>query len=91
MLAPGLAQVHVHVDEAGRDDPPTGVDPLRVLRSPQPLTDLGNPAVHQQYVQRPIDPLGGVDDSTTGNEHGTHSAAPVFAASAASGFPPASR
>ena len=55
---PGLAEMDVHVDEAGSDDEPRGVDRPSRRRASSPGPTAGDPAVLEQDVQdrvgRPI-------------------------------------
>ena len=62
VLLPRLAQVHVHVDQPGRDDP--AVLELEHLGAVgrQILADARDPAVLDQHVERAVPPGGRIDD-----------------------------
>ena len=62
VLLPGLAQVHVHVDEAGTDDQPRRhVDDLGAVRL-QVLADVGDAIAVDQDVEDAVPAIGRVDD-----------------------------
>src|SRR5262249_2445899 len=84
VLLPGLAQVHVDVDEPGADDLAGGVDALRPLGRRQLGSDpLDGPAV-DQHVLHAVDAVDRIDDGPVLDQHrragpaGAHSASPVL-------------
>ncbi len=98
VLASGLAQVAVHIDEAGRDVRSRAVEHLRAIGMSKPASDrLDLPAAHQ-HVRDLVASRGGIDHVPTlqqkiAHRVGHQRSPPLapFAASASSGFPPASR
>ena len=62
VLLPGLAQVHVDVDEAGRDDPAAlDLEHLGAVDR-QVLPDARDRAVLDQHVELAVAPVGRIDD-----------------------------
>ncbi len=63
VLLAGLAQVHVHVDQAG-DDHQAGGDGEHVRAFDRQIgADLRNHAIDDQQIARAIDPVRGIDDA----------------------------
>ena len=79
---PRLAQVYVHVDEAGRDDRAARVDDVGFLEAPvvrlEVLADLGDRAVFDANVAHGIETLGGIDDAPPADEQ-VHTPGPFYA------------
>jgi hypothetical protein len=92
VLAAGLPQVHVHVDEPGHDQSPSHSD-LRALGRLDPFSHPGHPCPPRGGGPGPSSFCSG---STTRPPFrriglGAHAIPPCFAASARSGAPPARR
>ena len=83
VLAPGLAQVRVQVDEAGADDEALGVDRPGAARGAGPAPTSLDDAVLEQHVELRVDPLRRVDDAPALEQEPAHEAA--------SALPPSSR
>ncbi len=82
---PRLAQVHVHVDEAGSDDRACGVDDLGVAEAPvgrfEVFADLGDHAVLDAHVADRVEPLRRIDDAAAADQQ-VHASAPTPRAAA---------
>jgi hypothetical protein len=63
----GLAQVHVHVDEPGRDDRSGRIVDLRVA-AVEVLADLRDTSIPQEHVAHGVELLCRVDDPAAANE-----------------------
>jgi hypothetical protein len=59
--------MHVHIDEAGCDDQPGGVE-LLGSGDMQLLADSGDPAIFHQYVADRIQPAGGIEHAAISND-----------------------
>src|SRR5207247_5858986 len=68
VLMARLAQVHVHVDEAGTHPLAGGVDHRRALRRGEPAADPRDLAVLDQHVLHGIDGAGGIDHPSAADE-----------------------
>jgi hypothetical protein len=62
-----LAQVHVHIDEAGRDEGTRRIEDAGV-RSREMLADRSHDAVAQQDVAHGVEGLRRIDDAPAANE-----------------------
>ena len=92
VLVPRLAQVHVHVHEPGRDDPARDVAHLHPIRRAKAGPHGGDLAVLDENVGGLVETAARVDHPAAAQQQRPHqSGAPRLAASASSGFPPASR
>ena len=98
ILAARLAQMTVHVDESRRDVRARAVEDLRAIRSSEAAADRLDEPVAQEHVGDFVAPRRRIDHVPAGEEQVAHVARhqrspPLkpFAASASSGFPPASR
>src|SRR5262249_9813161 len=74
VLVARLAQVHVHVDEAGTDDLARGVDAFGPCRRPERAADLRDAAVGDEHVLHGVDAAGGIEDAAPGDQE-AHAAA----------------
>ena len=75
VLASGLAQVGVQVDEAGEDEEAGGVEDFRVAGL-DAVRDLGHDAVLQQHVGAPVALRGRVDDAPSADQQRPAHASP---------------
>ena len=96
ILAARLAQMAVHVDEARRHDESGAVDHLDRVAVAAHVAHSAHRfhhAVDDEQIADVVQPLRGIDDPAALQENRArrHRPPPPFAASASSGFPPASR
>ena len=83
VLLARLAQVDVHVDQAGDDDQTRGVDLARALRRRKAGAAGRHPAALDEHVGRAVELLGRVDDPAPANQyraaHSVGPSSPLFA------------
>src|SRR5690606_3431433 len=91
VLPARLAEVHVKVDEPGRDHESARVHDLGAVGRVDPHPHLRHQAVDEEDVEERVDPARRVDHPPAPDQRRLHRTLPPFAASAVSGSPPASR
>jgi hypothetical protein len=90
VFAPGLTEVTVYVNEAGRNEKSGAVDLLGTFDPLQAVAGVLDPSVSNEQVARLIQTRARVNQSAAAKQNCSH-AEPSLAASASSGRPPASR
>jgi hypothetical protein len=70
VLAPGLAEVHVRVDQPRADDRARGVDDPVGVRTVEIGPDGGDPPAADRDIGGAVEARGGVDDPPAGDEDG---------------------
>jgi len=68
VLVPGLAEVHVGIDQAGCDEAAGGVDDAVGGRPREVLGDVGDLAVADRDIREFIAARGGIEDAPAGDQ-----------------------
>ena len=71
-MADAVIDVHVNVDEAGRDQQTRGIENVMSLRRIDVLGDGAHSAARDRHVAPVVEVLRGVDDGATGYQEVIH-------------------
>ena len=72
VVAHAVVDVHVDIDETGRDQQTLGIDDLAGLGGVDALRDRAHAAARDRHVARGLKTLRGVDDGTAGYQEVVH-------------------